>query len=738
MRLLIVSNRLPVTLSRKGEEFVFEKSVGGLATGLSSALDPQHNPNISNLETLWIGWPGMDVEDPLKPALTDQMQSQFNAYPVFLPEETMENFYHGFCNSAIWPLFHYFPSYAAFKEKHWEDYQRVNQKFCEILAQKIKPGDMVWIHDYHLMLLPKLLREKFPDTPIGFFLHIPFPSFEIFRLLPKAWRSAILEGLLGADLIGFHAHDYVQYFLRCVLRILGLEHNMGKLVVEDHLVHVDIFPMGIHFSRFNEALKDPEVQRETETLKQTLQDKKIILSLDRLDYTKGILNRLQGFENFLEKNPQWHNQVTLILVLVPSRIGVEHYQLMKKQIDEYISLINGKFGNIQWTPILYQYRSLPFPALAALYHQSHIALITPLRDGMNLVAKEYLASRADKSGVLILSEMAGAAHELGEALLINPTTSKEIAEAIQMAIEMPISEQIRRNEILQRRLQQYDIVRWASEFIEKLKGMEEKQRGIRAKMLTAKDEKSLTAKFVKADRKLLFLDYDGTLIPLRDDPERAEPTSELLHALEELSKDPKTEIVLISGRNRKFLEKWFQSLPIHWVAEHGIWIKEKGGDWMLTQSARNDWKSKILPILQVFSDRLPGAFIEEKEYAIAWHFRKADPELASLRCKELLDDLILFTANIDIQVLQGNKVVEIRNAGISKGTAAMRFLSKDAYDFILAIGDDNTDEDLFQILPKSADSIRIGLTSTHAQFNLPSHKQVLSLLQRLTERSQPR
>jgi len=729
MRLCIVSNRLPFTVAEKEGELKFKASVGGLVSGLNAYLGSLN----STMSYIWVGWPGIAAKDDIKEKLKSKALSDFHACPVFLPETIMEKFYNGFCNKTIWPLFHYLPSYAVYDEDYWDCYKEVNETFCNAIIEIIQPDDVLWIHDYHLMLLPKLLREKMPDIPIGFFLHIPFPSYEIFRLLPGKWRREILDGILGADLIGFHTHDYSQYFLRCVLRILGHEHSMGKIILEDRIVKVDALPMGIDFRRFHNSVDSPDVQNEKDELKKTLADFKVIFSIDRLDYTKGIINRLLGYEIFLEKNPQWRRKVILVLIVVPSRTGVEDYQKMKKQIDELVGKINGRFGGIDWTPILYRYRFLPFNSLIAQYSVSDVALITPLRDGMNLVAKEYVATRTDETGVLILSEMAGASKELGEAIIINPNYKVEIADALKEALDMPLEEQMKRNRVMQERLKRYDVVGWADDFMSGLLAIREEQKCFNAKLLDPASREKLVEDFYRSDRRIIFLDYDGTLIPFADHPEKAKPGEDVLKLINRLSEDEKTEVVLISGRDRNTLESWFGMLNIAIVAEHGVWIREKKEDWKLTRPLTTGWKSQLLPIISLYTDRLPGSFIEEKEFSIVWHYRKSDPELASIRAKELIDDLVHFTANIDVLVLQGSKVVEVKNAGVNKGSATMHLIQKGCFDFILAIGDDWTDEDLFKALPETAYSIKVGLHPSHARFNLHHYTDVIQLLTQLTD-----
>ncbi len=731
MRLLVISNRLPVTATIKDDNISLSQSSGGLVTGLSAYLESLQSSSFTQRDYVWMGWPGITVADSAKAKLKEDLIAGFRAHPVFLSEDVMENFYHGFCNKIIWPLFHYFPSYVIYDEEYWKTYKNVNQTFCDSVIDLIQPGDAVWIQDYHLMLLPEMIRSRKPDIPIGFFLHIPFPSFELFRLLPKVWRTEILQGILGADLIGFHTHDYTQYFLRCILRLLGYEHNLGEVIASDRIIKVDTFPMGIDFKRFNQASENTNVARERQELKKSLKDYKVILSIDRLDYTKGIINRLKGYELFLQQNPDWHGKVMLVVIVVPSRVAIEHYQDIKKHIDEIISDINSKFGSIHWAPISYQYKNLDFDHLAALYTVSDVALITPLRDGMNLIAKEYLASRTDKTGSLILSEMAGAAKELGEAIIINPNHQQEIADAIKKALELSKDQQIAANEIMRNRLASYDVIKWADEFIQTLLSVKNKQWEFRARLLESPIKAKLIEDYKNATQKIIFLDYDGTVVPFQGNPALAKPTKEILDLIEKLSNINNTKVVIVSGRDKNTLQNWLGQLNIAMVAEHGVWLKDVNKNWEMLKTLKNDWKEKIMPLCLLYKDRLPGSLIEEKDFSIAWHYRRCDPEMASTRAKEIMDDLITLTANIDVQILQGNKVIEIRSAGVSKSAAALHFLSPRNYDFILAVGDDWTDEDLFKVLPPSAYSIKVGLTGSYAKFNLRNYKGVLDLIKNL-------
>ena len=451
-----------------------------------------------------------------------------------------------------------------------------------------------------------------------------------------------------------------------------------------------------------------------------------------MDYTKSIPQRLEAFDLFLDKYPEFKTKITFIVVAVPSRTKVEHYRLLKKQVDELIGKINGKHGTLGWTPICYIYRSLPFHTLAALYSIADIAMITPYRDGMNLIAKEFIASKADSKGVLILSEMAGAAEELGEALIVNPNNREAIAEALREALLMTDEEQIERNKVMQQRLQRYSVKRWAMDFVDSLMQVKKLQQDLSTKRLTDEIKIKLLDVYSKSNARLILLDYDGTLVHFAEKPEKAKPAEELLNLLTSLVHNVKNEIVIISGRNRETLDRWFGHLDIGLVAEHGVWIKERSKEWGTIEPLENDWKTEILPVLEVYVDRTPGSFIEEKEFSLVWHYRNCDAELAAVRAKEVKDVLLNLTANLNIGVMEGNKVIEIKNTNINKGRAALKWISKKQWDFILAIGDDLTDEDIFAVLPDTQYSIKVGLGSSRAKFYMESVDKVKALLKSIS------
>ncbi|MBI4417384.1 MAG: bifunctional alpha,alpha-trehalose-phosphate synthase (UDP-forming)/trehalose-phosphatase [Ignavibacteriales bacterium] len=734
-RLVIVSNRLPFIVRERAGELRYTPSVGGLATGLSAYLRSLDVPQSSVKDYLWVGWPGSTVNDASKARLRRETFEKFQSSPIFLSAEEMDLFYHGFCNGTLWPLFHYFPSLTTYREDYWKQYQQVNKTFAESVSEILKPDDIVWIHDYQLMLLPRLLRQYVPQSPIGFFLHIPFPSFEIFRLIPQEWRREILQGLMGADLVGFHTYEYTQNFLRCVLRILGIGNTMGSIIAHDRIVKAETFPMGIDVAHFAEAAQSPEVQRERDVLRKSLKTDKVILSVDRLDYTKGILNRLEAYEYLLENFKEYRRHVVLVMIVVPSRVAVRQYERMKKQIEETVGRINGKFGSVGWTPIIYQYKALPFHPLVAFYTVSDVALVTPLRDGMNLVAKEYVASRADDTGVLILSEMAGAAKELGEAVIINPNYREEVASAMRMALDMPLEEQRRRNRVMKERIRRYNVVRWAGDFVTQLLSVQDVRRSFYSKLLLEDSRSELTERYRASLSRGIYLDYDGTLSPFTLHPEDAAPSKELLTLLKILAGDSRNNITIISGRKRDVLGEWFESLPIRLVAEHGIWILEPGKEWVMAKPMNNSWKSSILPVLEQYADRLPGSFVEEKEFSAVWHYRGADPEHSESLAAELMDTLMGFTANVDAQVMRGNKIIEVRPVGVTKGIIGEELIQRANDEFVLFIGDDWTDEDLFKVLPGAAYSVKVGMAQTHARFMVQGVQDVLALLGQLASPS---
>jgi trehalose 6-phosphate synthase/phosphatase len=728
----ILSNRLPFNVNIDDNNFELIPSVGGLATGMRSVYKKYLGS--------WIGWPGVPVDE-----LTEGQIQNINAalknencIPVDLSNDDINLYYEGFSNKTIWPLFHYFNEFVEYDHETWDAYVSVNRKFADVALSIVGDNDMIWIHDYQLLLVPGMIKEARPDVTIGFFLHIPFPSYEVFRILP--WRNEIIKGMLGADLLGFHTYDYERHFFSCVRRLFGYDIIFNKIHLENRIIMADAFPMGIDYEKFHEASievghrlnrEKSELQIELEKFFSLSPDKKLILSIDRMDYTKGIPNRLRAFEIFLEKYPEYQGKVSMIMLTVPSRDNVEQYQLLKKQVDELVGYINGKYGMVNYSPVWYFYRSMSFENLIELFNASDVALITPVRDGMNLVAKEYVATRVSKSGVIILSEMAGVSKEMGEALIINPNNLNEIAESIHTALEMPIEEQRERMSVMQNRIKRYDVFKWAGEFVKALQKIKGIQIQFNTKKINESLQKSIINQYKSAKKRVLFIDYDGTLTGFKANPQAAGPDDEILKLTKSLASDQKNEVVIISGRDKETLGKWFEGLDINMIAEHGVWHKPRSADWKMMYQIHNEWKDNIRPAIETYVDRTPGSFIEEKNYSLVWHYRKSEPDQVALRVNELKDELTHLIANHNLEIMEGNKVIEVKTGGINKGLAALHFIKDSKFDFILAVGDDWTDEYMFRELPEKTISIKVGLVNTAARFKVASVSDVRNLLSSL-------
>ena len=728
-RLVVVSNRLPFQLQEKKKSVFMKESDGGLVSALKSYFENEQNKNLFS-SVLWIGSADFPEERWKKYLEKPRPGGAFEVKPIFVETRIYNKYYNGFCNATIWPLFHYFPSLVEFDEETFQCYEQVNHLFAEKIASILQPDDILWIHDYQLMQLPGLIRERIPDVTIGFFLHIPFPSFEIFRLLHKPWKEKIIGGMLGADLIGFHTHEYVQHFLKTVQMVHGVDSQFRIILKKDKPVKAEMFPLGIDFDKFHNAGSNPKVVERLEQIKGNFRDKKIIFSVDRLDYTKGVTHRLSGFERFLDKHSEWRGKVVFILVIVPSRQIISKYNERKKMIEERVGRINGKYSSLEWQPIIYRYTNLSFDDLCAMYQSADAGLITPIRDGMNLVAKEYVASQQEK-GVLILSELAGAANEMGEAILVNPMDEEEVSQSIYTALNMPEAEQKHKLDILQKRLRDYSVSHWVTDFLKQLDEIKEYQVSQLTKHVTPAILADISNAYAKASKRHLFLDYDGTLVPFSKHPKLAIPNQELITLLYRIGSDQQTTVTIISGRDSGTLEEWFNDLPVNLVAEHGASIRMKDAGWKHHREVDQSWKPVIRPTMELYAQRSPGSFLEEKTHTLAWHYRNVLPDLGFIRSRELLDNLHHLVRNTSLQIIDGNKVIEVRISGVDKGSVAKQFLDDGNFDFIMAVGDDKTDEDMFKALADRAVTVKIGPGHTAAQYNLSNQQEVIHLLNQL-------
>ncbi len=734
-RIVIVAYRLPFNLKQRNGILTAVQNTGGLVSAILSLTKRMRGPGQGTTmeKTVWVGKGDYDADQMNN---LGEVRDTFELVPVKIPDSVNEKFYGGFCNDLIWPLFHYFPSMAVFGQGYFESYMKANKLFYDKLKKVLKPGDFVWIHDYQLFLLPGMVREDFPETSVSFFLHIPFPSYEVFRIIPDGIQRAILKGMLGADLIGFHTHDYAQHFLKSVKRSLGYDISLNTVMTDEIYSRADAFPISIDFNKFHDSVLLPETEKFISRIHMQKRDRLLIFSVDRLDYTKGFLNRLAAFELFLERYGRMRGRVIFNMVMVPSRDTIVRYQEMKKEIEATVGRINGKYGTLDWNPIIYQYKTLRFNELVALYSHSDVGLLTPLRDGMNLVAKEYVAAQRQRYGMLILSEMAGAAAEMSESILVNPNDVSQMADAIFEALTMDEGEKKKRIETMKKRLLDYDVYSWADDILRTTVKVKADRRSFRVRLIDHDIENRMIEAFRNAKKPLLFLDYDGTLVPIRELPELAIPDIQLIALTEKLA--AVTELVIISGRNRDFLDKWFSNIDLTLVAEHGAFIRHAGGEWESSLDQDSSWKDRIKPMLTRYTSRCKGSFVEEKRFSLSWHYRNADEDLSALRAIELKNELEESISNMSLQVIDGHKVVEVKMTGYNKGTAAKKLTTSDSHDFILAIGDDKTDEELFHALPDHAISLKVGKGPTRAKYSFLKQPAVTAFIRRLAESREKR
>jgi len=728
-RLVVVSNRLPQTLKCQDGKWATQRSSGGLATAM--------NPLLRQTGGIWIGWPGesSNPEDVERQQILRQWEESDHAIAVDLPGDLAGDFYEGYPNQAVWPLFHYLPSQLRFAPKGWDAYVAGNQRFCEAVVQHAQAGDWIWIHDYQLMLLPRMLREKLPEARIGFFLHIPFPSSEIFSVLPH--RDEVLEGLLGADLIGFHTYRYQQHFRSALLRILGLESEIDCVDYRGRYIRLVALPIGIAADEFTRLIhEDPETAKYLADLKARYEGQHVLLAVDRLDYTKGLPQRLRTFRNLMSIAPELAGKVTLIQIAVPSREGIESYQDLRSEVNQLVGEINGKLGKAEWTPVVYINRGIQPSELVALYQLADLAWVTPLRDGMNLVAKEYAACQPDGDGVLVLSEFAGAAAEMGEALLANPYDEERTAEVVLRGIRLDSTERRDRMLPLYRRVLHNDVFRWGERFLSDLKEAASRNESpsVRARWL---DPARIVEAYRAAKHRLLILDYDGTLAAYANLPRQAVPDRGLIVLIERLCSDSENCVAIVSGRNSEDLDHWFGAIDgLTLAAEHGAKLRPAGvGEWSaLRPNDPTDWKNTVRPVLEHFVDRTPGSFVEEKEYSLVWHYRMAEPEFREWLAGELVALLEGMLAQTNLRAYRGRLNVEIKPMWANKGAFVENLLAgcPDA-DFRFAVGDDRTDEDLFAALDDRAWTVHVGFEETRARFRVPDTAAVRLLLEQFAK-----
>jgi trehalose 6-phosphate synthase/phosphatase len=712
-RLLIVSNRLPVTVTRDNGALRISRSSGGLATGLGGVH--------AGGESLWLGWAGA----PSGELSTDEQRElekscrEMSLVPIPLSADEVERYYEQFCNGVLWPALHYLIGQMPLEVTDYDLYDRVNRRFAEAVVAHYRPGDLIWVHDYQLMLVPQMIRERLPEARIGFFLHIPFPASDVFRILPA--RERLLCGMLGADLVGFHTAGYMRHFAAATLRILGVSIVVDRMRWEGRVVRLGVFPMGVDAAGLAELSESESVRAQVAALRGGPDGPLLLVGLDRLDYTKGIPRRLLAYECLLRQHPDLRGRVRLIQVAVPSRSNVERYQEFRSQVDTLIGRIHGQFATPSWVPVHYIYRGLPLDEVVALYRAADVMLVTPIRDGMNLVSKEFVASRPDEGGVLVLSELAGAASELAEAVHVNPYDVTGSAEAYHRALTMSQDERHIRMRALRRRVCSYDVQRWTRAYLQRL--VESGNGTTTSRDLSpVADLDKLVEEAKAAPFLVLLIDYGGTLVPLAATPDLTRPDLEVLHLLERLAVRPSTEVHVVSGRPRATLEHWLGSLPLHLHAEHGFWSHAPGEPGRALDSTRPAWLEQVLAILHEYADRTPGSLVEEKPAGVSWHYRAADAEYGAVQANELRLHLSEILGNTPAEVLAGDKVIELRAHGVNKGRIVPPIVERHPGAFFLAFGDDQSDEDI---------CIRVGPGETIAALRVASVRDVRAVLRRL-------
>jgi trehalose 6-phosphate synthase/phosphatase len=703
-RLIIAANRLPISAIRKPDgKWGLNQSAGGLVSALSGVGN--------NYEMLWVGWPGVFVEEgPERDALT-QLLLRRGCLPIYLSRSEVDLYYNGYCNNILWPLFHYVP--LSFESKlsetknmglQWEAYQEANELFARVILNAYQPGDAVWCHDYHLMLLPSRLKDEYPSMKVGWFLHTPFPSSEIYRMLPV--REELLLSVLAADLIGFHTYDYARHFVSACSRILGFEGTPEGVEDNGDFTRVAAFPIGIDPGRFTQALETERVQAHIHELRQRFQGRKVMLGVDRLDMIKGIPQKLLGFEKFLSEHPEWRDRVLLVQIAVPTRTDVPEYQRLTSQVHEIVGRINGRFGTLGSVPIQHLDCSLAFTELCALYAVTDVCLVTSLRDGMNLVSYEFVACQSKNAGVLVLSEFAGAAQSLGAgALLVNPWNVNDMAAALEDALTMPEAERRERQRQNFTHITMHTAQAWADTFVSELNDTHVEAELRRKRIPPQLFPSRVVEPFTQARHRLIILGYNATLTLLTDNtkkqsrsgvlPMKPIKTTSRMHpvsqeCLQRLCDDPTTTLCIFSGSERNRLSQAFAHLPKLWIAaENGCFIRPPlegkhsalstggPGKWItMVETSNFDWIESVQLVFDYFCERTPRSYVETRETSLVWSYKYADPDFGRQQARDLLQHLWTGPiSNAAVDVIQGAKSVEVRPIGVSKGAAIERIVS---------------------------------------------------------------
>jgi len=631
--------------------------------------------------------------------------------PVWLEDKEAHGHYEGYCKQTLWPLFHYLlwqdvaTEYAS-ADKYWADYEATNAAFARRILDVYKPGDLIWVHDYHLLLVPKLLRQLLPDALIGLFVHTPWPSSEVFRCLPR--RKEIIDGMLGANLVCFQTYSYSRHFTSSCIRVCGYETTpKGRGIdVEGHVSAIAYCPVGIDAERVARDTVRPGIAPKLEALRALYEGKKIIVGRDKLDVVKGVVQKLRAFEKLLQDYPEWIGKVVLIQVTSPA---LSDSPKLERQVSELVAHINGEYGSLDFIPVHHYHQTIKKDEFYALLSVADLALITPLRDGMNTTSMEFvIAQQQTKKSPLILSEFMGISSNMSEALQINPWNLVDVAAAINKGLTMTPEEKDERHDKMYKVVNIHTSHSWSAMLVKMLlKQMS--VENIMARQTPFMEKLRLQKSYQNAKKRLFLFDYDGTLTPIVKTPSMAVPTETTLDALIRLSADPKNKVYIISGRDGEFLEQYLGHIKnMGMSAEHGGFMREAGIETWTNFTERLDmsWLKEVEEIFKYYTERTTGSHIEVKKSSITWHYRASDPEWGLFQCRQCQD---LLENNLarkrPIEVLVGKKNLEVRPIAINKGEIVKRILyqNPDA-EFVFCAGDDKTDEDMFRSLRLFPDS----------------------------------
>ncbi|XP_051144782.1 probable alpha,alpha-trehalose-phosphate synthase [UDP-forming] 9 [Andrographis paniculata] len=785
-RKIIIANMLPLHAQKdcEGSKWAFSWDEDSLLLQLQDGFPPE-------TEFLYVGCLKVEIEANEQEEVAQRLLDEFKCVPTFLPSDIQKKFYYGFCKQQLWPLFHYMlpmcPDHGdRFDRQLWQAYVSANKIFADKIMEVVNPeDDYIWVHDYHLMVLPTFLRKRYNRVKLGFFLHSPFPSSEIYRTLPV--RDEILKGLLNCDLIGFQTFDYARHFLSCCSRMLGLDYESKRghigLDYFGRTVYIKILPVGIHMGRLESVLNLQYTCQKVKEIHEEFKDKKLILGVDDMDIFKGISLKLLAFEQLLQQHREFQGKAVLVQIVNPARSSGKDVQEVKRETYETVERINETYGTPGYEPVILIDRNAPRYEKTAYYAVAECCIVNAVRDGMNLVPYKYIVCRqgtptmdeamgiekdSPRTSMLVVSEFIGCSPSLSGAIRVNPWDIDSVAEAINMAITTPIAEKQLRHEKHYRYVSSHDVAYWARSFMQDLeracKDHYDKRcwgiglgLGFRVIALSPSFRKlsvdHIVSAYKRTSRRAIFLDYDGTVVP--ESSIVKSPSPELVSVLNALCSDPNNTVFIVSGRGRSSLCEWLAPCEkLGLAAEHGYFIRfNKNEDWE-SLAADLDWKDIVEPIMKLYTEATDGSCMEIKESALVWHHQDADPDFGSCQAKELLDHLENVLANEPAVVRRGQHIVEVKPQGVTKGSVAQKVLSmmvdNKAPDFVMCIGDDRSDEDMFESilstssypsLPAAYPEIfacTVGQKPSKAKYYLDDATDVLRLLHGLANASTPK